>query len=85
MAQIKKAKGKHNNALEYMSKCITDCQQSYDPIKSCKEIFYLRVETYHIIEEDSLAQLDIQQHLEIYPSDSSAIQLKEKIINSLSN
>lgn len=85
LSKVKKAKGEHLEAIKFMNSCIHDCLNSYDLEGTCKNIFYLRAETYHIIEEDSLAQLDIRKHLEIYPSDSLAIKLNEEIMNCLSD
>ncbi|WP_162556038.1 tetratricopeptide repeat protein [Reichenbachiella versicolor] len=79
LAITKRAQKDYSASIEYLNKWITDCKQSTTPESSCGNAWYLRADSYHILEKYNLALTDINKHLENYPDDTLALKLKKEV------
>ncbi|MEP0367425.1 MAG: hypothetical protein ABJN36_12435 [Cyclobacteriaceae bacterium] len=82
LGEITRAKNQHHKSIEYLTEAIARCTDDED-YKYCGDLFYLRADSYAIIDETEKAWEDVLTHEQLKPEDGKTLVLKGEILQKM--
>ena len=82
LGKISRAKNQYHKSVEYLSEAINRCYDGKE-YKSCGDLYYLRADSYSMIDELEKAWEDILVHEQLNPEDRATLVLKGEILQKL--
>ena len=82
LGKIARAKNQYHKSVEYLTEAINRCDDG-KKYKSCGDLFYLRADSYTIIDEPQKAWEDILVYEQLNPLDRATLVLKGEILQML--